>query len=324
MWVYFAWQRDGGVFISWLVDWYTFSRVGSSVYGQTGPPGYFFVSFLLEHIFLAPFVILAIFNAFKRKDDSFSLIAYWLVAGWLVYEFVSSKLPAYVVPALPALAVLMAKSILQFDTNGFGTSLRNKVASAIHFVIVLGAGIGLLFFSASFNDGQVVPAQIIASSIMVIGVGLCYYQYYWQNQSFYQSTAVLFNSSFLFLLLMWGPVMNQLKPKIAAPKVIALSLEQKLQKDTKVIIQNDAGKIPSLPFYISEKFSNYSTSYNFENVLNTLAQNEPLVLILDVVEKNKLITQYPELHFEKISTFILDGQKHLDYHLVWNRIAEKR
>ncbi len=324
LWVYLAWQRDDGVFISWLVDWYTFSRVGSSVYGQTGPPGYYLVSFLLEHIYLLPFVLLAVVQAFFTKSTEYRIIGFWFIAGWLAYELLSSKLPAYIVPALPALAILMAKSILQFDTNGFGSSIRNKIASIIHFLIIVAAAVGLLYFSASFNDGRIIPAQILASAIMILGVGLCYYQYYWQNKSFFNASAAIFSSSFIFLILMWGPVMNKLKTKIEAPRTLPIMLEQKLDPNTLVVIQNSAGKIPSLPFYISEKFINYSTSYNFEDILNTLARNEPLVLILDASEKDKLKTQYPKLHTEKISTFILDGQKNQDYHIVWNQKAEKK
>lgn len=132
-WGYFAWQRDDGVFISWLVDWYILRRVKGSVFGQSGPPGYHLVVMLLAFLpwlFILPFTIKKAWKgAKKRKAQIIGLLA-WLAAGWIPYELVSSKLPTYALAAHPALALLFAYFLSRWKPEGkIGVFfVQNKVA----------------------------------------------------------------------------------------------------------------------------------------------------------------------------------------------------
>ncbi|MEZ4687669.1 MAG: glycosyltransferase family 39 protein, partial [Bacteroidia bacterium] len=114
IWGWLAWQRDGGDFVRWLIDWYILKRVGGSVFGQSGPPGYHLVIMLLAFLpWLAalPFALKWFWKkAINRRAQEVEILA-WLIAGWLPYELVSSKLPSYALAAHPALALMLAYGI---------------------------------------------------------------------------------------------------------------------------------------------------------------------------------------------------------------------
>lgn len=123
-WGYLAWQRTNGEMIRWMIDWYILRRASDSVFGQSGPPGtYFllyFVTFLPWSMYL-PSALKAIFlylvslkNSLLKKSESISvegvIFVSGLFSGWVFFEFLMSKLPSYTLAAYPLLSILMAKS----------------------------------------------------------------------------------------------------------------------------------------------------------------------------------------------------------------------
>ncbi|GAB4192874.1 MAG: glycosyltransferase family 39 protein [Thalassobaculales bacterium] len=76
------------------------------------PPGYFLallpVTFWPSALLLAP----ALWLAWRRRREEASLFCLaWLVPAWLVFEAVPTKLPHYVLPLFPALALLSAAAL---------------------------------------------------------------------------------------------------------------------------------------------------------------------------------------------------------------------
>jgi 4-amino-4-deoxy-L-arabinose transferase-like glycosyltransferase len=77
--------------------------------GHGAPPGYNLVlstvAFWPSILFLLPALGLA---AARHKDPAIRFLLVWAVSWWLVCELVPTKLPQYVLPAYPALAILTA------------------------------------------------------------------------------------------------------------------------------------------------------------------------------------------------------------------------
>src|SRR5260370_14807478 len=122
IWIWLAWRQDDGGFIRWMLDWYVLKRAaGGSVWGQTGPPGYYLLSFFLFFLpWLAwlPSALLSAFRSFKNRENSSFLLLIWLLSGWAIFEIFPSKLPAYAVFAHVPLAVFIAKEIQAGTTPG--------------------------------------------------------------------------------------------------------------------------------------------------------------------------------------------------------------
>jgi len=85
------------------------SKVAGAKEAHGAPPGTYLAASLF---FFWPFVPLAIAAVpalwHRRKEPAILFLLAWLVPFWLVFEAVPTKLPHYVLPAYPALALLVA------------------------------------------------------------------------------------------------------------------------------------------------------------------------------------------------------------------------
>jgi 4-amino-4-deoxy-L-arabinose transferase-like glycosyltransferase len=117
----------GAIFLPWLVainiqtnwDFFReavghamFEKVGTADDSHGGPFGY--------HTLLIPVTLwpgaalvglagLVAWN--QRKNELVQLLLLWILPGWLVFEIVQTKLPHYVLPAVPAIALLMGLGV---------------------------------------------------------------------------------------------------------------------------------------------------------------------------------------------------------------------
>jgi 4-amino-4-deoxy-L-arabinose transferase-like glycosyltransferase len=104
--------RSGTAFFSASFEGDFLAKVGSAQETHWGPPGTYFVLFWLTFFpaaMLAPMAAGAAWRARYEPETKF-LIA-WLVPSWLVLELVMTKLPHYVLPLYPAIAILIAGAI---------------------------------------------------------------------------------------------------------------------------------------------------------------------------------------------------------------------
>lgn len=111
LWLALTHQQDGGNFARWLWDWYIVHRVGGGVvFGQWGLPGYYLLLFILAFLPWFPWLWAALIYQGQtwRSPEQLPLTA-WLVAGWLIYELLPSKLPSYALGAYPAVAIAIAQ-----------------------------------------------------------------------------------------------------------------------------------------------------------------------------------------------------------------------
>lgn len=72
-----------------------------------GPPGYYFVTYALYTWPFGAAMLLAGLLAFgrARREPALMFLVCWYIPFWLVFEFTATKLPHYVIPAYPALAI---------------------------------------------------------------------------------------------------------------------------------------------------------------------------------------------------------------------------
>jgi len=145
IWGRLAWIATDGALIRWMIDWYILKRTSGSVFGQSGPPGYYlilFILFLFPWSLYLPKVLVNIKNKIldflngERLDRNIFLIS-WLFSGWIIYEFLPSKLPSYSLSVYPLLCILLAEIWQKKDvpnseiTNNSGNNQIATKASPI-------------------------------------------------------------------------------------------------------------------------------------------------------------------------------------------------
>ncbi len=138
-----------GAFLADSVGNDMLGKVGSGQESHGAPPGTYFAAFWATAWPMAPFAPLAAaFGWMARREKPVAFLLAWIIPFWLVFEAVPTKLPHYVLPAYPAIAILI---MLAFER---GALLVKKLWARILLrlvsiipLVLLTAGIGLSIWS---------------------------------------------------------------------------------------------------------------------------------------------------------------------------------
>ena len=106
--------RSGDRFFAGSLGADMFSKVVTGQESHGAPPGYYFLLFWLTFwpgSVLAGIAAAPVWRA--RREPAAQFLLAWIVPAWIVFELVMTKLPHYVLPLYPAIAVLIAGVIEQ-------------------------------------------------------------------------------------------------------------------------------------------------------------------------------------------------------------------
>ena len=162
-WLYLVAQRESS-FLGTSVSHDVFTRVAKPLEGHGGPPGYhlalIFATFLPWSVLLPMAVV---FGWRHRADPRLRFALAAVLGPWVMFEVVQTKLPHYMLPAFPPLALLTADAIVRC-LRGEADDLRRRrflVASAVLGAAVIALGGGTVVIAAMFDD-PLVPAAVFA------------------------------------------------------------------------------------------------------------------------------------------------------------------
>ncbi len=156
--------KSGGAFFSASVGQDMLAKVGSGQENHWGPPGYYLVVFFAT---FWPGAILAAIAAplavAKRREDPVAFLLAWVVPAWIVFEAVPTKLPHYVLPLYPAIAIFTVAAI----RKGYvGPQRPGARAAALLLPLIPAALLGGLVYGGLDLEGRVpfaaVPALLAA------------------------------------------------------------------------------------------------------------------------------------------------------------------
>ena len=141
-----------GAFLADSVGNDMLGKVGAGQENHGAPPGTYFVAFWATAWPMAPFAALAAAFAWTaRREKAVAFLLAWIVPFWLVFEAVPTKLPHYVLPAFPAIAILI---MVAFER---GALLAQKTWARVLLrlvpvipLILLTAGVGLSVWSGKW------------------------------------------------------------------------------------------------------------------------------------------------------------------------------
>ncbi len=158
--------RAGDAFFAESVGQDLLTKVFSSQESHGAPPGYYFVLFWLTFwpgSMLAALATPAVWRA--RREPAVEFLLAWLVPSWLVFELVVTKLPHYVLPLYPAIAILIAGVI---DRGALSRRPFLVWGTVWWFVLPMAAGIAGIVALAVIGRqfGLLVWPLIGAASVM--------------------------------------------------------------------------------------------------------------------------------------------------------------
>jgi 4-amino-4-deoxy-L-arabinose transferase-like glycosyltransferase len=263
-WGWATYQKDGGLLLQFLWDWYVAKRVAGSVLGQTGWPGYHLLILLVSFIpwmTYLPGALARLVSGIGQKAREDLELGAWLVFGWLFYEAMASKLPTYSLAAQPALAVLLARQLLTVDRPGYRWAVWDRATAVLFLFVSLALSMALLVFAyqkLGMMEGmaRTIPTAMllwITSFMAVVGV--------------YMNTPIRFQLAHGAMaiggvgtsFLLWLSVMPLVeKSPLKGTKAVVLAARAATSPQTAglVYLSDQRWKQPSLVFYLRQRFPN--------------------------------------------------------------------
>lgn len=314
IWGYLTTQIDNGEFINWMIDWYILKRINGSVLGQSGLPGthlLLITAFFIPYLMFLPKALWTGIRGIWKKDIENLLLGAWFVSGWLIYEFSPSKLPAYSVVAHVPLAILIGKTIVKHIKSN---TKPIKGLIILQFSIMLILTSALLGISYFMNLSIGLKLSLIFFNVlMVIGVVVAF--------KLLNSTNFIYSVlgiNLFFQLVITVLILPQVDIYKNSTKRVANFIQSNAVQESTIVLANNVGKPPSLPFYTGLFFDNIIEENNIELLSTQYQSKKSFVFVLNEKQKNQLIGFYPKLEFQEIHSFFTDRKGKASYYIVMN------
>jgi len=135
-------MKSGGEFFSASVGQDMMSKVAGAQERHGGPPGTYLLVFFGTAWPLAPLFCLSVPFIWRHKRDAVVLFLLgWIVPFWIILELVPTKLPHYVLPLYPAMALLVCLAAERGMISVAGWGVKLAMAGLVLPVVVLLVGL---------------------------------------------------------------------------------------------------------------------------------------------------------------------------------------
>jgi len=151
---------NGFQFVRVFVLEHNLARFATTVYGHERP-FYFYIPAIMMLTFPWTFMVLP---ALRRKlDDKEQVLAWWTIVPLVFFSLSGSKLPGYILPAVPSLVLLVSREFTQ------GTSRTFKIATFIEAGLMLFIGVAFGFFGNMLRVDAHVDGFVIFGVTCALG-----------------------------------------------------------------------------------------------------------------------------------------------------------
>ncbi len=173
-----------------------FAKVGSGQESHGAPPGTYLVLFWLTFFpgaMLAGLAAPAIWRA--RTETGARFLLAWIVPAWIVLEIVVTKLPHYVLPLYPAIAILIAGVV---DNHALSRRPWLMTAPAWWFILTIAFSLAALTLHIAFGQQPGFPAWPFLVAAVIVAM------FAWWLYQVDGPESALLRAITASLLLSWG------------------------------------------------------------------------------------------------------------------------
>jgi 4-amino-4-deoxy-L-arabinose transferase-like glycosyltransferase len=309
-WYFVMWSRFGMDFINNHFGYHMLQRATQGIESHGGQWWFAFYYLILIWPFLVPWgggLMGSIKQAFQewRQPARFYSLA-WAGLIFLFFSIIQTKLPGYILPAFPPLALLLGDWWDKRIQNDYRSKLA-WLGTAIQ--LLLAVGLAALFFTQrqrlpeAFQNSA--PVLLLLPLALVIGT---LFSYFWGKRSSNRQTA-RFETTFVLFYLFWALFMVAIVPLAETNKPVkylAEKLEPQLRHGDRIVSYLPG--VMSAPFYIQHPVAIVK---NPESLAVELSRNDQLVFAITTQKGINYLREY-NFSFHIIAT-------HGNAHLISNR-----
>ncbi|WED43820.1 ArnT family glycosyltransferase [Legionella cardiaca] len=217
-----------------------------------------------------------VYAAQHRHDKIVKFLLAWLLPTWLFFELMPTKLPQYILPTFPAIALLCALAIEQ--------SKQIKAPGRwMHFLQImwgiLSIGLACALAALPYLLTQEIPTMsIILLGALVTMTFLCVY-FSWQG-AYHRAMATVFITALCIYPLIFTKLFPQLEPLWLTRNVAQLIENNKLSSEKPLLVVGF--EEPSLVFNLNTKLVKFLDSASAVQIIKQdatrLALVNPIIL----------------------------------------------
>jgi 4-amino-4-deoxy-L-arabinose transferase-like glycosyltransferase len=160
--------KSGDSFFAESLGHDLFAKLGSGQESHGAPPGTYLLLFWLTFFpgaMLAGLATPAIWRA--RAEPGARFLLAWIVPAWILLEIVATKLPHYVLPLYPAIAILIAGVV---DNHALSRQRLLTTAPVWWFVLSIAAAVGAITLHVGIGQQTGVLAWPFLVAAMILAL----------------------------------------------------------------------------------------------------------------------------------------------------------
>ncbi len=300
-WVLAINTATDGRFLAEAIGKDMLSKLSGAQENHGGPIGYHSLIVWLMFWPAAALLLPGIIGVWRKRlhwQERF-LIA-WIVPSWIIFEFAATKLPHYVLPVFPALAIMAARAAIDIPATDV---IIRRAGAMIYAAVSLVAGGFILAFPYYLDEISVVPWAIPAAAAVTIS-GVFIATLFWRGRAYQGGVAACFLAAVLSWIVLEG-IFPRLSSFTIAPRVSATLQEFNLHP-----LKNDAPRIviagysePSVVFLLGTE----TILTNGADAASRLANGDVAVAIIDRTENDNFQSQADSMQTPMDALAVIDG-----------------
>ena len=160
--------RSGDSFFVEAIGHDMLAKVESGQEGHGVPPGFYLLLFWVTFFpgaMLAGLAAPAVWRA--RSEPGARFLLAWLVPSWIVFELVPTKLPHYVLPLYPAIAILIVGVV---DGQSLSRNRWLVRGPMWWFILIAAAGVGLVVLNVTIGQRLGLPSWAFAAAAAILAL----------------------------------------------------------------------------------------------------------------------------------------------------------
>jgi len=249
-WYLMEWKLHGQAFVDFALGFLFLSRFKGVVAGHPGPWYYYFFAILLGFAPWSHFLPYALTRTWKNKLGKPELLSLcFIIPVFIVFSIAKTKLPNYVLPLYPFLAIMVGKLWYDF-LHGGQEKMRRGMAIAQFIMLIIAALIIIGFAIAGANYSgpyqQETPKLLLLAGVLAVGSFNSIFLFFFLRKyevSFYSIPLMVFIITMILTLQTLPTVEKYKGTKELGQKVAAV-----IEKDQKIAAYN-VGNRPGVVFY---------------------------------------------------------------------------
>lgn len=211
-------------------------KIGAAQEQHGAPPGYH--AGLVPVLFwpAAALILPGLLELWRTRRTWQALFVFaWLIPAWAVFELSATKLPHYVLPLYPALAIIAARAITAPPGNR--SLLLQKTGAAVYGLVGLGAAALIIALPAFYGFGPVAPLAYAGAALTALAA-LAIASLFWRGRRANGALAATLLAG-LYAWLLMGAIMPGLS-KLAVSPQLSQTLEEAGRHPLRAPVTDDA------------------------------------------------------------------------------------